>query len=66
MNHYDDAETLIDIMELSRRLSVRVSTLRSWVFQGRLPVIRLGRCVRFSPSAIEAFIAQQNQGPASR
>jgi excisionase family DNA binding protein len=39
--------TLIDINELSRRLSVAKGTLYNWVYLRRIPFVKAGRCVRF-------------------
>lgn len=39
--------TLIDINELSRRLSVAKGTLYNWVYLRRIPFVKVGRCVRF-------------------
>jgi excisionase family DNA binding protein len=41
------AATLIDINELSRRLSVAKGTLYNWVYLRRIPFVKVGRCVRF-------------------
>ena len=39
--------TLIDINELSRRLSIAKGTLYNWVYLRRIPFVKAGRCVRF-------------------
>jgi excisionase family DNA binding protein len=44
---------LIDINELSRRLCIAKGTLYNWVSQGRLPVKKIGRCLRFDWDEIE-------------
>ncbi len=46
-------KTLIDIKELSRRLSIAKGTLYNWVSQGRVPFKKIGRCVRFDWDEIE-------------
>jgi excisionase family DNA binding protein len=38
---------LIDINELSRRLTVAKGTLYNWVHLRRIPFVKAGRCVRF-------------------
>jgi excisionase family DNA binding protein len=38
---------LIDINELSRRLSIAKGTLYNWVYLRRIPFVKAGRCVRF-------------------
>ena len=52
-------EDLLDIKEVSARFRIKSSTLRAWVFQGRIPVVRIGRLVRFSPSALEKWLQHQ-------
>jgi excisionase family DNA binding protein len=44
---------LIDVRELSRRLSIARGTLYNWVSQGKLPYKKIGRCVRFDWDEIE-------------
>ncbi len=39
--------TLIDINELSCRLSVAKGTLYNWVYLRRIPFVKAGRCLRF-------------------
>jgi len=42
-----DEPTLIDINELSRRLTVAKGTLYNWVYLRRIPFLKAGRCLRF-------------------
>lgn len=42
-------KTLIDINELSRRLSIPKGTLYNWVYLRRIPFIKAGRSLRFDP-----------------
>lgn len=39
--------SLIDINELSRRLSIAKGTLYNWVYLRRIPFVKAGRCLRF-------------------
>jgi excisionase family DNA binding protein len=43
---------LIDINELSLRLSVPKGTLYNWVYLRRIPFIKAGRCLRFDPQEV--------------
>lgn len=43
---------LIDINELSRRLSVPKGTLYNWVYLRRIPFIKAGRCLRFDADEV--------------
>ncbi|MGA9883928.1 MAG: helix-turn-helix domain-containing protein [Candidatus Acidiferrales bacterium] len=47
---------LITIQEASKLLSVSVSTLYGWVWQRRIPFVKLGRAVRFDIGDLEKFI----------
>ena len=52
-------ENLLDIEEVSELLSIKQSTLRAWIFAGKLPVVRLGRLVRIRESALADWIKSQ-------
>jgi excisionase family DNA binding protein len=43
---------LIDIKELSRRLSVPKGTLYQWVNLRRIPFMKAGRSLRFDPEEV--------------
>jgi excisionase family DNA binding protein len=45
-------ELLVDIRELSRRLSIPKGTLYNWVYLRRIPFIKAGRCLRFDAQAV--------------
>jgi len=47
---------LVDLRRASKELSVSIFALRSWVYQRRLPVVRLGRRVLFRREDLEAFV----------
>ena len=47
---------LLDISTAIQELKVGQSTLRKWIAQGRLPVVRLGSRVLIRPEALEAFV----------
>lgn len=44
-------------------LAVRPVTVRSWIADGRLPRVKLGRCVRVPADAVARFI-EANTTPA--
>ena len=46
------SHTLVDISELSRRLSVAKGTLYNWVYLRRIPYVKAGRCLRFNPDEV--------------
>jgi excisionase family DNA binding protein len=43
---------LIDINELSKRLSVPRGTLYDWVYLHRIPFVKAGRSLRFDPDEV--------------
>jgi excisionase family DNA binding protein len=46
----------LNVKEAAENLTVEVSTIRSWIFQGKIPVKRIGRCVRIEDSIIEKIL----------
>jgi excisionase family DNA binding protein len=60
-----DAEKLKPFVNLNRLLNVREGakvlnvsehTLRQWIHQRRLPVVKMGKAVRFDPEDLQKFI----------
>ena len=47
---------LLKIEEVSIRLNVSKSTIRSWIHQGKIPVTRLGRAVRIRSDVVDEII----------
>jgi excisionase family DNA binding protein len=48
----DNDTKLIDIDELSRRLSIPKGTLYNWVYLRRIPFIKAGRSLRFDAEEV--------------
>ena len=48
---------LVDVATAASELRIGQSTLRRWLAEGKIPVIRLGRRVLIRRQALEAFIA---------
>ena len=46
-------EKLIPAQEVPKILPVKLGTVRAWIFQGRLPVVRMGRKVLVKMSVLE-------------
>ena len=46
-------EKLIPAQEVPKFLPIKMATVRSWIFQGRLPTVRLGRKVLVKESILE-------------
>jgi excisionase family DNA binding protein len=45
--------TLIPVMLVPERLPVSLATVRSWIFQGKLPVVKIGRMVFIRKEVLE-------------
>lgn len=54
-----EAETqprLLTVKEAARYLRVSVSTPYGWVWQRRIPFVKIGRALRFDPIDLEAYV----------
>lgn len=49
---------LIDITELSDRLGIPKNTLYDWAAFGRIPHLKIGKLLRFEPTAIEEWLVR--------
>jgi excisionase family DNA binding protein len=47
---------LVGIKDAAKLLSVSTSTLYGWVWQRRIPFVKIGRAVRFAISDLEQFV----------
>ena len=54
---------LLTVNEAAEILGMKVSTIRAWLSQRRLPVVRCGRSIRIPGRAVAEFI-EQNTIPA--
>lgn len=54
---------LLTIREAAQYLAVSVSTLYGWVWQRRIPFVKIGRALRFDPHDLTAFIEANKQLP---
>jgi excisionase family DNA binding protein len=52
-----ERDQLWTVNEVAKRLALRPSTIRKFIFQRRLPVVRLGRAVRVRESDLARLIA---------
>lgn len=50
--------------EVAERLRVNVRTVRRLVAAGRLPCVRIGRCLRFEEVALEQLVAASRERSA--
>jgi excisionase family DNA binding protein len=56
---------LLTVPQAAEALSLKSSTIRAWVAQRKLPVVRCGRAIRIFVVAVAEFI-ERNTVPAKR
>ena len=56
-------EGLLTIREAAQYLAVSVSTLYGWVWQRRVPFVKIGRALRFDAQDLAAFINANKHVP---
>jgi excisionase family DNA binding protein len=49
---------LVNVSEAAQFLAVSPSTLYGWVWQRRIPFVKVGRAVRFDMVDLERFVTQ--------
>ena len=49
-------EQLLTVPEAAKILRVEVGTIRKWMYEGRIPYLKLSRRVVFKEKDLEAFI----------
>ena len=52
------ATQLVNVNEAAQFLAVSPSTLYGWVWQRRIPFVKVGRAVRFDVADLERFVTQ--------
>ena len=52
------ATQLVNVNEAAQFLAVSPSTLYGWVWQRRIPFVKVGRAVRFDIADLERFVTQ--------
>ena len=50
------AQRLVTVKDAATYLAVSVSTLYGWVYQRRIPFVKVGRALRFEVTELENFI----------
>lgn len=56
---------LMTIVDLEKDSQISRHTWRVWIRLGKVPVMRLGRCVRVDENAYRKFLAQHVHGAES-
>ena len=54
-----DLEPLLDLRGVGKALHLGSTSVYAMIASGQLPHIRIGRCIRVSPSAVREFIASR-------
>jgi len=49
---------MLNVKQAAERLGLRESTLRAWIAQRRIGVVRLGRAIRILPEEVQRLIAE--------
>ena len=49
---------LLTVLDLEKDSQISRYTWRAWIRQGKVPIVRLGRCVRVEEIAYRKFLAQ--------
>ena len=62
----DLRQPLLTVQEAARYLAVSASTIYGWVWQRRIPFVKIGRALRFDPRDLETFIEASKQGYNTR
>ena len=56
----------LTVPETAKGLAVKPGTVRKWIYEGRLPYVKLGRVVRVSTEAVAEFIKKNTVQRATR
>lgn len=56
---------LLTLKEAADRLAISLPTIRSWVWQRKIEIVKIGRCVRVREQAILDLIATNTVAPRS-
>lgn len=57
---------LLTLKEAATRLAISLATVRSWVWQRKIEVVRIGRCVRIREQVISELIVESTVPPKSK
>lgn len=56
-------EQFFTVKTLAEKLAVKPLTIYRLVGEGKIPAVRIGRAIRFEPSAVDAFLQSVRVGP---
>lgn len=60
-----DGDRLLDVREAAAMLGLKPSTLYQWAYERRIPIVKLGRALRFRLSVVQKLI-RDSERPALR
>jgi excisionase family DNA binding protein len=58
---YEKMQALLKAKEAAQLLNVSENTIRQWIWQRRLPVVRIGRAVRLRREDLEKLIERNRE-----
>lgn len=53
---------LLTVRDVAKLLQVHEKTIYAWVSRGELPCVRVGKCLRFDPSAVSRWLQARKAG----
>ena len=53
------AVRFLTVPTVAEYLGVSQGTIRRWIKEAKIPVVRLGKCVRFDPRSLEEWLARR-------
>ena len=56
------SDTLWTYGDLGKYLQLSPKTIRNWVYQGKIPHLKVNGSVRFNKSQIDLWLAERNVG----
>ena len=59
---HEKTQTLLKTKEAAQLLNLSENTIRQWIWQRRLPVVRIGRAVRLRRQDLEEIIERNREG----
>lgn len=58
-------ERLLTVDEVAGLLKMSPSTIRDWVYKGKIPSLKVNGAVRFNATAIERWITEEADGDSN-
>jgi excisionase family DNA binding protein len=55
---------LLNVAEVANLLGIKVSTIRAWVLERKIPYYKIGRSIRFSEQELQEFLQKNHRIPS--